>query len=240
MILFRNVVFVAAIVGLCAGLVMTAMQTIALDPIIAQAEGYERAAGSAATLHAHADGSGHHHDAEAWTPEDGLERLAYSALASIVASIGFALILISVSELAGGIADWRHGLFWGLAGFVVFALAPGLGLAPELPAMPAADLQSRQIWWVATAAATALGLALIFYWRTPALALAGLAVIVLPHLIGAPQPESHETPVPADLHHRFVVLVTVTNLIFWAALGVCAGLVRNRLLGSVAHAHKPV
>ena len=32
--------------------------------------------------------------------------------------------------------SWRQGLFWGFAGFAVFTLAPGLGLPPELPAMP--------------------------------------------------------------------------------------------------------
>ena len=57
-----------------------------------------------------------------------------------------------------------------------------------------------------------------------------VALIVLPHVIGAPQPESHESPVPADLHHQFVVAVTVTNLIFWVALGGIVGLVRQRFL----------
>jgi cobalt transporter subunit CbtA len=77
--------------------------------------------------------------------------------------IGFALLLVVVSELAGGIANWRQGAFWGLAGFAVFTLAPGLGLPPELPAMPAADLVSRQVWWIGTVLATAAGLALIAF-----------------------------------------------------------------------------
>ena len=38
--------------------------------------------------------------------------------------------------------------------------------------------------------------------------------------------------IPADLHHQFVVAVTVTNLIFWVVLGAGAGLVRTRLSGS--------
>ena len=54
-------------------------------------------------------------------------------------------------------------MFWGFAGFAVFTLAPGLGLPPELPAMPAADLGDRQIWWTATVLATAVGLALIAF-----------------------------------------------------------------------------
>ena len=63
----------------------------------------------------------------------------------MVTGIGFALVLVAVSEALGGIAGWRQGLVWGFAGFAVFTLAPGLGLPPELPAMPAADLVARQV-----------------------------------------------------------------------------------------------
>ncbi len=47
------------------------------------------------------------------------------------------------------------GLLWGLAGFVVFVLAPNFGLPPELPGMQAGDLMQRQIWWLATVVLTA-------------------------------------------------------------------------------------
>jgi cobalt transporter subunit CbtA len=122
-------------------------------------------------------------------------------------------------------------MIWGFAGFAVFTLAPGLGLPPELPAMPAADLFARQVWWIGTVAATAAGLALIAFRGTVPLSIVGVALIVLPHIIGAPQPESHESPVPASLHHQFIVASTVTNLIFWVALGGIVGLVRERFLG---------
>ena len=76
---------------------------------------------------------------EGWSPQDGFERTAFTFVANVITAIGFALLLIAVSELAGGIVDWRHGVFWGFAAFTVFTLAPGLGLPPELPAMPAAS-----------------------------------------------------------------------------------------------------
>jgi cobalt transporter subunit CbtA len=142
------------------------------------------------------------------------------------------LVLVAASELAGGIANWRQGVFWGFAGFAVFTLAPGLGLPPELPTMPAADLADRQVWWIATVVATAAGLGLIAFRSSLLLALVGVALIVAPHIVGAPQPVSHDSPIPADLHHNFVVAVTVTNLIFWVVLGAAAGLVRARLSGS--------
>ena len=70
---------------------------------------------------------------------------------------------------------------------------------------------------------------MIFLGRSPPLAALGVALLVVPHLVGAPQPESHASPVPADLHHRFVVAVTMTNLVFWALLGTLAGALRPRV-----------
>lgn len=232
---FRNVVFLAAIAGLCAGLAMSAMQIFGTAPLILQAETFENAAAEAPAAHSHdaADSTeaaaGHHHGADAWEPREGFERNAYTVLANLVTGIGFALVLVAFSEFFGGIGNWRQGLLWGFAGFATFALAPGLGLPPELPAMPAADLVARQIWWIATVAGTAIGLAMVVFGRSPWLAVAGLAFIVAPHLIGAPQPDDWSSPVPEGLHHQFVVVVTITNLVFWSVLGLVAGALRTRL-----------
>jgi len=236
MTIFRNVVFVAAIAGLFAGLVMAAMQTVYTSPLIIAAEAFEGAEEGADDGHAHASedahdhgaAAGHHHGDDAWMPEDGFERTFYTAMANLVTGVGFALLLVAVSEIAGGIAGWRDGLLWGFAGFAAFTLAPGLGLPPELPGMPAADLFARQVWWIATVALTAGGLALIAFSRNALLAVLAAALIVLPHVIGAPQPDSHDSAVPAGLHHDFVVAVTVTNLIFWLVLGAAVGVVRSR------------
>jgi cobalt transporter subunit CbtA len=176
----------------------------------------------------------HEHEHEGWAPADGIERSSYNALANVVTGIGFALILVAFSEFAGGIGSWRQGVFWGLAGFAVFTLAPGLGLPPELPAMPAADLMQRQIWWVCTVVATAGGLALIAFRSSIVWAIVGVALIVAPHIVGAPLPDSFETPIPEALHHQFVVAVTVTNLIFCLVLGAVIGIVRGRFTGTQA------
>lgn len=247
MTLFRNVVFIAAIAGLLSGVVLTAMQSFSTVPLILQAEVYEDA------------GGGHHHEAaaapsaeatapvvenqtaapavaaeeeEGWAPADGIERFGFTVLADIVTGIGFALVLVAVSEMAGGIANWRQGVFWGFAGFAVFTLAPGLGLPPELPAMPPADLVARQVWWIGTVVATAAGLGLIAFRSSLLFSLVGVALIVAPHIIGAPQPVSHKSPIPENLHHQFVVAVTVTNLIFWVVLGALVGVVRSRFTGT--------
>jgi cobalt transporter subunit CbtA len=110
----------------------------------------------------------------------------------------------------------------------VFTLAPGLGLPPELPGVPAAPLLSRQIWWVLAAATTAGGLGLIFFRRSVPASIAGLILIVLPHVIGAPELQHIETNVPTSLSHQFVVAATLTSLIFWFILGGLTSVVFTR------------
>ncbi|MBB5224037.1 cobalt transporter subunit CbtA [Amaricoccus macauensis] len=231
----RNMLLLAAASGILVAIAMTILQFFATVPLILQAETYETAtpAVAAEADHHHHDHAAaaveeHHHGGDEWQPADGFQRMGLTAVANVVTAIGFGLLLVAASEFAGGIRSWREGFLWGLAGFAVFTLAPGLGLPPELPGMPAAELTPRQIWWVGTVAATAGGLALIVWGRGPGLAFLGLAVLVVPHLIGAPQPASHESLVPEDLHHRFVVAVTVTNLVFWPLLGYAVAVLRPR------------
>jgi cobalt transporter subunit CbtA len=231
---FRNIVLVAAVAGALAGVAMTVAQQLTTVPLILKAEVYEEH-GTTPAAHDHGDAaqaSVHQHDEEGWSPANGFERTAFSALANILTGVGFALLLVAVSELAGGIRNWRQGVLWGLAGFAVFTLAPSLGLPPELPAMPAAELGARQLWWVATAASTAIALGLLVYGRSPWTVLAAIALLIAPHWIGAPQPGSYETPIPESLHHSFVVAAVLTTLLFWVLLGGLAGLFRGRFLGA--------
>ncbi len=233
MSLFRNAVFVAALAGLVAGIIMTALQTAFTVPLIMQAETFENAESARETVQSTntivLPAEAHDYREEAWAPAGGIERALFTMLANIVNGIGFGLILVAASEAAGGIAGLRTGLIWGFGGFAVFVLAPSLGLPPELPAMPAADLLTRQIWWICTVAATAAGLTLIIFFQNEAwLAALGVVLIVGPHIIGAPQPDTHETAVPAGLHYTFVVAVTVTNLLFWLALGAAVAWFRLR------------
>ena len=156
--------------------------------------------------------------------EEGFQRNAFTVAANILTAIGFALLLTGVYAIRGRAVTWREGLLWGFAGFIVFTAAPGLGLPPELPGMPVAELTARQTWWIATAAATAGGLCLLAFRPTAWAAVLGLALIALPHLIGAPlAPESH-SDVPAALSQRFIVVVTLTSLLFWALLGVATSI----------------
>jgi cobalt transporter subunit CbtA len=237
MSLFRNIVFTAVIAGLLSGLLLTLMQSFSTVPLLLQAEVFENAGEEAGHTHSHeaapaaataAPAHEHHHDEEAWAPANGLERFIYTAAANMLSAIGFGLVIVAASEALGGFGGWRGGLMFGIAGFLTVILAPGLGLPPELPGMPAAELGPRQIWWVATALSTAVGLGLLAYTRSAALAALAIVLLIAPHLIGAPLPPSHETAVPMDLYARFVNAVYATNLVFWAVLGAACGMIRER------------
>jgi len=233
---FRNIVLLAAIVGAIAGIGMTIAQQVTTVPLILKAEVFEQAEeAKAPPAHAHdseAASAAEHEHGEGWAPQDGFERTAFTLGANVLTGIGFALLLIAVSELSGGIVDWRQGVLWGLAAFAVFTLAPGLGLPPELPAMPAAELGARQVWWAATAFSTAAGIALLVYGRSVLAAIAGATLLVAPHLAGAPQPLGHDSRIPETLHHSFVVAVVMTTLVFFMLLGGLTGYFRRRLVGT--------
>jgi cobalt transporter subunit CbtA len=232
---FRSIVFSAALAGLIVGAVISVAQFLGTVPLIQKSEVYERKAAADArpAAHEHA-GAAHHHDNAGsndseWEPEDGFQRNAFTVAANILTAIGFALLLTGIYAIRGRPVMWREGLLWGLGGFVVFTAAPGLGLPPELPGMPVAELTARQIWWIATAAATAAGLCLLAFRPAAWAAVLGLGLIALPHLIGAPlAPESH-SEVPAALSHRFVVVVTLTSLLFWGLLGVSTSIAFGRI-----------
>lgn len=217
--MFRRIVFVAALAGLIAGLVASGLQALRLIPLIHQAETFESAAAPAA--------HDHDHDAAAWEPGEGVERVGLTILANVLAGIGFAFLIAAGLALTGA-ADWRRGLLWGLAGFATFMLAPALGLPPEPPGADAAPLLDRQLWWIGTAAATAAGLGLIVFPRRWWAALAGAVLIALPHLIGAPAPLGPGSA-PASLAQQFMIAALLGGLVFWLVLGAATGFLFKRL-----------
>ena len=246
--MFRRLFIAAASAGLLSGLFVTLIHQVTTVPIILEAEVFENAAEAPAPAaaptadttaapaaeeaHDHDAADGHSHDGEEWAPQDGFQRTAYTLGADLLTGIGFSLLLIAAYALSGRAVDWRQGVYWGLAGFAVFFLSPNLGLPPEVPGTAAAPLLERQVWWIATAVLTAGGLALLFYAKEPKpiWIVVGLAMIVLPHAIGAPQPEEHSSAAPEALAHRFIVASTIADLLFWSAMGALSGYFYKRFV----------
>jgi cobalt transporter subunit CbtA len=239
----RRILLIALIAGAAGGLVASALQITRLTPLILAAETYETAVPAEHTHGAHTQGDGAHpHSGPEWKPSEGGERLAFTVLFNLLAGFGFALLLnagLTLRRAAGHGPTIVTGAAWGLAGFASFALAPALGLPPELPGMPAADLLPRQIWWIGTAGATAVGIGLLAAaagtgarrGRMSGLvgAALGVALIAAPHVIGAPQAAAEASAVPASLAVRFAVSSLATAALFWLVLGGLSGWLQRRL-----------
>jgi cobalt transporter subunit CbtA len=220
MTLLRRLLIAALIAGSASGVLLGIAQVVFVTPLILEAEAHERR-----------DSSRQESARPAWEPEDGVERNAYTVLFSTLGGFGFALLL-NAGVLLRGRPGIKQGLLWGCAGFAVFSLAPALGLPPELPGAPAPDLLARQIWWLGTVLATALGLSCIAFSHRPWVRALGVAALVMPHLIGAPSGiDSGESPV-AHLERAFVAASLLTMFVFWMILGALSGYLHDKLLAS--------
>lgn len=212
--------------GLLAGLLVTPAMYLKTVPLILQAETFEEAGGGHS--HGEMETAPHDHDAvTADTEEEGAElpfgRLGNTILANLVAGAGFALLLGGVALLLGRRITVQNGLYWGIAGFFAVAFLPALGLSPELPAMPAADLAERQLWWIAAVVLSGLGIYLVVLRQEIWAKILGLVLIAVPQLYGAPHPEDISSPVPALLASQYAVASLATNLFMWAVIGLALG-----------------
>jgi cobalt transporter subunit CbtA len=240
--MFRRIFVAALAAGAGIGLLLAALQQVALVPLIQKAENYEHAdpARKAAAIPAAvtlsellpaliAPAQAHEQHPAATAAEGGsASRTALTVVATTLVSIGFAFLLVGAFAVSGHAVDAREGLLWGIAGFAVFALAPAFGLAPMLPGSAEADLVARQIWWVGTAVATAGGIALAVFGRWAWAIPVGIALIVAPHVIGAPHAEGVGS-VPPELAASFAARSLVVAAVFWVLLGWAAGALYARL-----------
>lgn len=236
--MFKNIILSALIVGAIAGAILGAMQLFTTSPIILAAEFYEVTAdaepghddSTAAHGHSHGD------DAEAWSPEDGFERTISTIVASILTAVGFAMLTIAAMAYSQK-TNLLHGLLFGIAGYLSFYVAPSMGLLPEIPGSLAANLEGRQGWWMMTVILTAAGLACLAF--IPSLfRLFGIALIAIPHIIGAPQPEHHgflnqhpdAVKALTELSNEFILMTGITLFIFWVILGLLASAATKRFV----------
>jgi len=231
--MLRKILTVAIFAGVLSGLGISIVQEFTTTPLILHAENYENADATgdnrttaflpATFILAHAGQSHGDAVAEDWAPQEGIERVAFTSLSNIITGVGFALILVACFVLYGKPIDGRQGVIWGIAGFTIVALAPGLGLPPELPGSMAAELSARQAWWFAASGCTALGLWLMVFRGGWFYSLLGMVIIALPHVVGAPHPEDIGGNVPPELAAQFVAASLVTSAIFWVMLGWLCG-----------------
>jgi cobalt transporter subunit CbtA len=216
----RRIVWLALVAGVVAGVAATAVQWFTTRPLILEAERYELAAqaGNAAAPMSTGDHAGH-----AATHDELLSRAANTLVFNVLAGIGFGLVLSAVLSTRAARGP-SQGLVLGFAGFVAVSLAPAIGLPPKLPGTATADLLDRQLWWAGTAAASVIGLALLGFGRRAVLKAAGAALLLAPHLVGAPALD-YVPPggPPVSLQSRFIVMSLGASALFWLVLGGLLG-----------------
>ena len=233
----------ALVAGLLAGALQTVAQQAKVVPLILAAEQYENAPAEA---HDHVTGlnlslatSAHAHsvqadEAAAGAEEGGMlfgvDRLTGTLMANLVTGAGFGLVLMAAVFLTGQRLALANGVLWGAAAWLTFHLMPSIGLPPELPGFPAAELFDRQMWWIGTVVATAVALYLLVLRGEVWAKVAGIVVLALPHVMGAPQPSDIASNVPALLAAEFAVATLSAGLFFWVVLGLMMGAINDRWL----------
>jgi cobalt transporter subunit CbtA len=210
----RGLIWPALAAGVGAGVTAACLQQLFLVPMILGAEAVEL--GGSQNVH------------------NGLDRVLYTTLFDCLCAFGFALLA------AAGLAwrerlSWQHGLAWGLAGYASFALAPALELAPSLPGAESTALAVRQLWWLATAVATAVGIACIAFSSARTVKLVGGMLVVAPHVLGAPGANG-VAALPPGTARSFAVGSLSVALVMWIVIGVATALLMKRrvLRGAVA------
>ncbi len=228
--------FAAVVAGLISGVLMTGAQELKVTPLILHAEQYESGAVEHSAVKAL---PGLSVLAEAISPVTpalahgdeeaeggilfGLDRFGGTLMANLVTGAGFGLLLFAASVITGVSITLRNGVLWGAAGWLAFQFLPAIGLPPELPGFPAADIHDRQAWWMATVVLSSVGLYLLVLRSELWAKVLGVAVLAAPHLYGAPQPTDISSDVPALLGAEFAVAALATTAFFWVVLGLLLG-----------------
>ncbi len=212
--MFTRIVTSALFAGGAAGLAAGILQWQFVQPVLLHSELYEQG------LLTHFGGTLNSTDV-------ALDRLqpmrdALSIIFTMLLNTGYALILIalmSIRHQSGDELTPHKGIIWGIAGYVAVHLAPALSLPPEVPGVAAADVELRQIWWVCTVAATSIGLWLIAFSRNITRIIPAIILILLPHLIGAPEADVFTGPAPTEIGALFASRALGIGLASWAVLG---------------------
>lgn len=237
--MFKTIVFSAFGAALLVGVSVSIVQSVTTEPLILHAEEFENAGPAPAHDHvapaaASEPAAAHEHEEEAWAPADGFERIFFTVMANLVTAFSVSLVLVGLMFLKGDPIDARRGLLWGLGGFAAASLLPALGLPPELPGTPAADIFLRQTWWIATIAASAAGIGLLVFGRHWAAWATGVVLLIAPHLIGAPPPPSHDVSYPGALAGEFVIASLIVSAVLWSLSGLASGFLYRRLSPAAA------
>ena len=221
--MIKHMLSSALLAGFAVGVLVALLQYGFIEREILLAEQYESGVlvhfqGVAEAAH---DPAASDHDPAATDQAPLLQRHALTVLFAFLTYAGYALLLVAAYTVAGQQGypvTVQRGLLWGLAGFAVFQMAPAMGLQPDLPGTPSADLDARQWWWLGCAVMTAGGLAVLAFVNGFG-RLAGVVLMALPHVVGPPETGAFAGVVPPELAAAFAVRTLGIGLVAWVSLG---------------------
>lgn len=207
----------AVFAGLAAGLIAALLQFAFVIPTLLEGEMFE----TGVRVHFGPDGSPQS-DRGAPPLAGDLSRHVMTVGFNIVTYVGFAFLMLAAMAFAEmrGLTriTARQGIVWGLSGFLAIQLAPAIGLPPVLPGTIGPEVAVRQAWWLGTIAASCVGIWIIAFSRGP-LALAGVVLLAVPHVVGAPLLDTYWGVAPPELAAQFVTYSLGAAAAAWAALG---------------------
>jgi cobalt transporter subunit CbtA len=208
--------------GAATGLVVALLQLFLIQPLIIEAERYETGVMVLPGPEAVApDRAPDHGNIEA-SVKSGLTRGALTVLFLTLTWSGFGLLAAAGVATAQLVAPDRPITVLGIAiaGFATAALAPALGLPPELPGMPAADIEARRIWWIWSGLAMLAALTLAFRFRSFGARFVSFAVAASPHVFGAPSAPLAVATIPPDLAALYVSRVLGVSFFGWLVMAI--------------------
>ena len=222
----KNLFISAICAGIAAGLLASALQFSFVIPVLLEGELYE----TGARVHFGTDGSPQSDRGAPALAGDWL-RHSMTVAFNIVTYTGYGLLLaamISFASLKGITTTAKQGLIWGLCGYIAVQLAPAISLPPELPGTIAAEVGQRQLWWISTILASAAGLGLIAFGHSY-LPLAGVVLMAIPHLLGAPHLDTFFGVAPPELAAEFATLSLGAAAAGWVLLGCAVAAILQHL-----------
>lgn len=212
--MFTRIVTSALFAGAAAGLLIALLQYVFVQPVLLHAELYE----TGKLVHFGAEPVAATQELPGFDPLRDL----LSVLFTMLTYCGYAFILVAlmgIAEERGASITPRNGMIWGLMGFIAAHLAPAFSLPPEVPGVAAADVLLRQYWWFATVALAAVAMWLIAFHFTMIGIGAAAVLLLLPHIIGAPEPAVFTGPVPTEIGALFAARALAVGMAAWILLG---------------------
>ena len=216
--MFKNIFVSAVVCGAIAGVLATVMQMLLVTPLLMEAELFE----TGQSMHFITDGSPESPIKHVDIWEDPYRHLMTLCF-NLVTFTGFGFILIAAMaffQKRGFTLSKAEGIVAGVSGFIVFQLAPSVGLPPELPGTIGVTVGLKQTWWIITILSTTVGILLLFLDKHKVVSGVGIILITIPHLIGHPKLETYFGVAPPELAAEFASRALAVSLIAWIILGV--------------------